>query len=199
MNSPLQLSQSFVSTSLADLVPVPPPFISQYKRGEVTVRILPSLRSTDGGCGTDASLDGAEDTLSDSASWKEIMLAQLMAEAGVASLVDMYTAINVALINRRSLLDVCQIFFMLTPQMCASLQALICQIDAGTVSFTTAVKAAQQAYTTDGRLPRCVEPDRQPQFIMDDQPPQFIVNPQFIMDNQQLQFTVQDQLLSGVA
>lgn len=121
------------------------------------------------------------------------MLVQLMAEAGVTSLVDMYTAINVALINKRSLLDVCQIFFMLTPQMCASLQALICQIDAGTVSFTTAVKAAQQAYTTDGRLPRYVESDQQPQLVMDDQQPQFIVH------SEQPQFVMHEQLLSGVA
>jgi hypothetical protein len=161
MNSHLQISHLCLSNSMSDAMPVPPPFISQYKRGEVTVRILPSLRSTDSGYEPEDILGGVEDTLTDSATWKEIMLAQLMAEAGVTSLVDMYTAINVALINKRALLDVCQIFFMLTPQMCASLQALICQIDAGTVSFTGAVKAARQAYQTDGMLPR---------YVMDEEP-----------------------------
>ncbi len=122
-------------------------FESRYKQGEVTLRLCISPKAK-----TSDNVDNAVAHLSQARTESELLLAQLLVESGIISLSDINTAIKVARINERTLMEIVRIFFLITPQMSQSLKQLVSCIQAGTRTFVQSVSAARQAYLTDGML-----------------------------------------------
>lgn len=146
MNSSLPVSAPIESVLALPSPPQPSAFISYYNRGEVTLRMGGQSQSPGGFSAGDQSSAHAFEIQKQS----DKALAQLLVNAGVAAAADVGTAAEIARINARPLLEICQIFFLLTPQLCMYLEVLTHCLTSGSLSMERAVKAARQAYLDCG-------------------------------------------------
>ncbi len=146
MNSSLPVAAPIESAFVLPSPPQPSAFISYYNRGEVTLQMGGQSQSGGKLCFGDPSSGQSFEIRKQS----DKVLTQLLVHAGVAGVSDVGTAVEIARINARPLLEICQIFFLLTPQLCMYLEVLTHCLTSGSLSMERAVKAARQAYLDCG-------------------------------------------------
>ncbi len=76
------------------------------------------------------------------------MLARLLVAAEITTSIDTEVALKVALTNKLSLLEVCRVFFLFTPQMCSLIAQVLDEHFCGKMDFAESIKCLKQAFLT---------------------------------------------------
>jgi hypothetical protein len=76
------------------------------------------------------------------------MLARLLVAAEITTSIDTEIALKVALTNKLSLLDVCRVFFLFTPQMCSVIAEILDRLFCGKADFAESLKCLRRAFLT---------------------------------------------------